>query len=124
MAEPMTKSALKFDEFDKKIVDVLREKGRLSNIEVAQQVGLSHSSCSRRIARLERDGLIVGYRALTDRRRLGLSVRAFCGVIRDPGVGWEELARQVFAVVNRERQEPPSTKTIIRYAKEKFNVKK
>ena len=98
MAEPMTKSALKFDEFDKKIVDVLREKGRLSNIEVAQQVGLSHSSCSRRIARLERDGLIVGYRALTDRRRLGLSVRAFCGVIRDPGVGWEELANALAKV--------------------------
>lgn len=82
----------KLDEFDRKIIKALQAHGRLSNIDVAGQVGLSHSSCSRRIARLERDGFIVGYRALTDRLKLGLSVRAFCGVLRDAGVGWEELA--------------------------------
>ncbi len=85
----------KFDEFDRKIVDALQANGRLSNIDVAKWVGLSHSSCSRRIARLERDGVIVGYRALTDRKKLGLSVRAFCGVLRDANVGWEELANDL-----------------------------
>lgn len=54
--------------------------------------GLSHSSCSRRIARLEREGFIVGYRALTDREKLGLSVRTYCGVIREADVGWADLA--------------------------------
>lgn len=85
----------KLDEFDRKIVDALQANGRLSNIDVAKRVGLSHSSCSRRIARLERDGFIVGYRALTDRQKLGLSVRAFCGVIREADVGWEEVAHNL-----------------------------
>ena len=92
MAEPTAKPGQKLDEFDRKIVEALRVNGRLSNIDAARQIGLSHSSCSRRIARLERDGFITGYRALTDRRKLGLSVRAFCGVLRDPDVGWQELS--------------------------------
>lgn len=83
------------DEHDRLIIAALQENGRLSNIDIAARVNLSHSSCSRRIARLEREGVIVGYRALTDRLKLGLSVRAYCGVIRDPGVGWQELAHDL-----------------------------
>jgi len=86
---------VKLDDFDRKIIDALRANGRLSNIDVAGLVNLSHSSCSRRIARLEREGVIVGYRALTDRQKLGFSVRAYCGVVRDANVGWEELARNL-----------------------------
>ena len=86
---------VKLDDFDRKIIAVLQANGRLSNIDVAGLVGLSHSSCSRRISRLERDGIIVGYRALTDREKLGLSVRAYCGVIRDADVGWEQLAHSL-----------------------------
>lgn len=82
----------KLDEFDRQIIKALQTNGRLSNIDVAELVGLSHSSCSRRIARLERDGVITGYRTLTDRKKLGLSVRAYCGVLRDSNVGWKELA--------------------------------
>jgi len=50
----------KLDEFDRKIIDALQANGRLSNIDVAGLVGLSHSSSSVRIAQLERDGVIVG----------------------------------------------------------------
>ncbi len=82
----------KLDDYDRKIIAALQTNGRLSNIQVAERVNLSHSSCSRRIARLEREGIIVGYRALTDRQKLGLSVRAYCGVIRDADTGWEEVA--------------------------------
>ncbi len=85
----------KLDDFDRKIIAALQVNGRLTNIEVADQVGLSHSSCSRRIARLEREGVIVGYRALTNRHQLGLSVRAYCGVIRDVDVDWDELAHNL-----------------------------
>ena len=85
----------RLDDFDLKIVAALQGNGRLTNIEVAEIVGLSHSSCSRRIARLERDGVIVGYRALTDRQKIGLSVRAYCGVIRDPEMPWEVLAHDL-----------------------------
>ncbi len=86
---------VKLDEFDRKIIAALQANGRHSNIDVAGIVSLSHSSCSRRIARLEREGVIVGYRALTNREKIGLSVRAYCGVIRDSDVGWEELANSL-----------------------------
>ncbi len=89
---------IKIDDYDRKIIAALQTNARLSNIEVARQVNLSHSSCSRRIARLEREGVIVGYRALTDRQKLGLSVRAYCGVIRDAEVGWEEVARELATI--------------------------
>ncbi|QJB56031.1 Lrp/AsnC family transcriptional regulator [Pseudodesulfovibrio sp. zrk46] len=82
----------KLDETDRQIIAALQENGRLSNMELAERVNLSHSSCSRRISRLEKEGVIVGYRALTDREKLGYSVRAYCGVFRDPSVGWNELA--------------------------------
>ena len=85
----------RLDDTDLKILAALQENGRLSNIEVAELVGLSHSSCSRRIARLERDGVILGYRALTDRQLMGFTVRAYCGVIREPDTGWKEVARQL-----------------------------
>jgi len=83
------------DATDRKIIAALQANGRLSNVDIAGRVNLSHSSCSRRIARLEREGVIVGYRALTDRQKLGLSVRAYCGVIRDAEVGWEEVAHEL-----------------------------
>ena len=86
---------VKIDDYDRKIIAALQSDGRLSNIAVAELVNLSHSSCSRRIARLEREGIILGYRALTDRQKLGFSVRAYCGVIREPDVGWEELANDL-----------------------------
>jgi len=86
---------IKLDDLDRQILTALQENGRLTNIEVSRLVGLSHSSCSRRISRLEREGVIVGYRALTDRSKLGLSVRAYCGVLRDANVGWEELAHEL-----------------------------
>ena len=82
-------------DLDRKIIAAMQTNGRLSNIDVAKRVNLSHSSCSRRIARLERQGVILGYRALTDRQKLGLSVRAYCGVLRDAEVGWKELARDL-----------------------------
>lgn len=85
----------KLDDYDRKIIAALQAKGRLSNIDVAKVVNLTHSSCSRRISRLEREGVIVGYRALTDRQKLGLSVRAYCGVIREANVGWAELAHNL-----------------------------
>lgn len=85
----------RIDDFDRKIVTVLQANGRFSNIEIADMVGLSHSSCSRRIARLEKEGVILGYRALTDRHKLGLSVRAYCGIVRDANTGWDDLAQNL-----------------------------
>ncbi|MBW8911914.1 MAG: Lrp/AsnC family transcriptional regulator, partial [Sphingomonas sp.] len=54
--------------------------GRISNHELAEQVGLSPSPCLRRVRQLEAAGLISGYVALLDPAALGLSVTAFVRV--------------------------------------------
>lgn len=74
----MPKSAL--DGFDHRIIAALQADGRLSNVALAERVGLSPSPCLRRVRRLERDGYIEGYGAHLARRRVGLSLTVFLGV--------------------------------------------
>lgn len=68
------------DDYDLKILAALQLDGRLSNNELAQQVGLSPSPCWRRVKRLEEEGIIRGYQAMFDQRRLGLGVTVFVNV--------------------------------------------
>jgi Lrp/AsnC family leucine-responsive transcriptional regulator len=68
------------DAFDHRIIAALQEDGRLSNVELADRIGLSPSPCLRRVKRLERDGYIDGYRAALDRGRVGLGFTVFVGV--------------------------------------------
>jgi hypothetical protein len=49
-----------------------RRTGRRTNVDVAEAVGLSPSPCLRRIKRLEAEGVIRGYRAVLDRKTVGL----------------------------------------------------
>jgi Lrp/AsnC family leucine-responsive transcriptional regulator len=68
------------DAIDRRIVTELQTNARLSNIELAEKVGLSPSPCLRRVRRLERDGFIDGYRASLRRGRVGLGFSAFVAV--------------------------------------------
>jgi Lrp/AsnC family leucine-responsive transcriptional regulator len=74
---------MKLDRYDKQILLALQENGRLSNQELADQIGLSPSPCLRRVRRLEEVGLIEGYRALVNARALGLSLMAFIHISMD-----------------------------------------
>lgn len=71
---------LGLDAIDRRIVAALQADGRLSNVELADKVGLSPSPCLRRVRRLERDGYIDGYRAALRRDRVGLALSVFVGV--------------------------------------------
>src|SRR5471032_2700099 len=68
------------DEVDRSILAVLDTDGRISNAELAQRVGLSPSPCLRRVRRLERTGMISGYRAVIDPAAIGRSLRVLVGV--------------------------------------------
>lgn len=68
---------MKFDKAEKGILGALQSRGRMSNVELAEQVGLSESPCFRRVKALEEGGVIRGYSAQLDRRALGLQVTAF-----------------------------------------------
>ena len=69
-----------FDRIDQRILQALEQDGRLSNTRLAEQVGLSPSACLRRVQALESAGVIVGYRAKLDRRKLGSGMTVFVAV--------------------------------------------
>lgn len=71
---------LELDAIDRRIVAALQADGRLSNADLADQVGLSPSPCLRRVRRLETEGLIGGYRALLAREAIGLGLTVFVSV--------------------------------------------
>lgn len=71
----MSQSAL--DRFDHAILAALQADGRLSNVELAEAVGLSPSPCLRRVKRLEAEGYLTGYRGLLDRDKVGLGMTVF-----------------------------------------------
>ncbi|MGH8083684.1 MAG: Lrp/AsnC family transcriptional regulator [Lysobacter sp.] len=68
------------DRTDLLLLAELQRAGRQTNAELAERVNLSPSACLRRVQRLERDGVIAGYRAEVDPDRLGLGLQAFVRV--------------------------------------------
>ena len=68
------------DHTEKHILALLQSDGRMSNVELAEQIGLSESPTFRRVKQLESSGVIMGYAALADQRKLGLEVTAFVQV--------------------------------------------
>jgi len=74
---------MELDRYDRQILAVLQQEGRISNQELAERIGLSPSPCLRRVRTLEESGLIVGYRALLDAKKLGLSLMALIGISMD-----------------------------------------
>lgn len=70
----------KLDQANEYILQVLSENGRISNLDLADRVGLSPSACLRRVQELERRGVITGYRAILDPAARGIGFVAYIGV--------------------------------------------
>ncbi|NIY80199.1 Lrp/AsnC family transcriptional regulator [Celeribacter sp. HF31] len=68
------------DQIDEKILRELARDGRLSNLDLADRIGLSPSATSRRVSELERLGVIRGYRAVIDRDQVGQGFLAYIAV--------------------------------------------
>ncbi|ESQ17143.1 MAG TPA: Lrp/AsnC family transcriptional regulator [Chromatiaceae bacterium] len=71
------------DKYDKRILEILQHEGRISNQELADRIGLSPSPCLRRVRALEDSGIIEGYCALLDAKKLGLNLMAFLSISLD-----------------------------------------
>ena len=71
------------DRIDKHILELMQADGRISNLELAERVGLSPTPCSRRVKRLEESGLITGHVTLLDPEALGLNLTAIVGIAMD-----------------------------------------
>ncbi|MEY3038855.1 MAG: hypothetical protein RL143_1422 [Pseudomonadota bacterium] len=71
------------DRYDRAILEVIQNEGRISNQELADRVGLSPSPCLRRVRTLEETGIITGYRAIVDAKKMGLSLMAILMISMD-----------------------------------------
>ncbi|WP_319380573.1 Lrp/AsnC family transcriptional regulator [Thiomicrorhabdus sp.] len=74
---------MQLDKFDREILIALQKNGRLSNQELADQIGLSPSACLRRFKALETSGIIQGYRVQLDAKKLGLDLMALVHISMD-----------------------------------------
>ena len=92
----------KTDEINRRILHVLAQDGRISNLELAERVGLSPSACLRRVRRLEESGLIARYVALVDPAAVGLGTDVFVEITL---TGQDEPTLEAFERAVSERPE-------------------
>jgi Lrp/AsnC family leucine-responsive transcriptional regulator len=74
---------MKLDRYDQQILEILQQDGRINNQDLADRIGLSPSPCLRRVRALEESGLIAGYRAVLDAKKLGLTLMALIHISMD-----------------------------------------
>lgn len=71
------------DTIDKSILRALQANGRLSMLDLSEQVGLSPTPCARRVKRLETDGFIMGYHAHLNEQKIGFGFSVFVSIKLD-----------------------------------------
>ena len=76
----MVKTTTDLDAIDRRILRALQRDGRLSNVQLAEAIGLSPSPCLRRVRLLEEAGVIRRYGADLDRDQVGLGLTVFVGI--------------------------------------------
>ena len=76
-------SKIELDKTDRKLLALLQSDAGLSNLELADKVGLSPTPCARRVKRLESEGVIKGRVTLLEQQKLGLSLTAHIGITMD-----------------------------------------
>ena len=86
------------DDIDRKLLNILQEYARISNAELARRVGMAPSGILERVKRLEERGLIRGYQARLDSKKLGSGLVAFAFVKSDERVGGIESAESLAAI--------------------------
>jgi len=74
---------MEIDRYDRQILQILQEDGRISNQDLADRIGLSPSPCLRRVRALEEAGVITGYRAQLNAKTLGYSLMALIYISMD-----------------------------------------
>ena len=71
-----SRMAFRLDNVDNSILELVQKNGRITNVELAEAVGLSPPPCLRRLRALETNGIITGYKALVNKQKLGYNISA------------------------------------------------
>ncbi|MDH3994227.1 MAG: Lrp/AsnC family transcriptional regulator [Gammaproteobacteria bacterium] len=74
---------MKLDRTDRRILQAMQRNARISNLELAETVGLSPTPCSRRVKRLEESGIIRCHVTLLNQSMLGLKLTAYISISMD-----------------------------------------
>jgi Lrp/AsnC family leucine-responsive transcriptional regulator len=82
-SEAESGTAIHLDAIDRRILKELQNDGRISNLTLAERVGLTPSPCLRRVKHLEREGVVSRYVALLDQNSIGLGVTVFTRISLD-----------------------------------------
>ena len=95
---------MNIDRYDRQILRILQEDGRISNQDLADRIGLSPSPCLRRVRALEDAGIVTGYRALLNAKALGYSLMALIYISMDMHTperfeNFEQQIRQISEVL-------------------------
>ena len=95
---------MKLDRYDRQMLEILQEDGRISNQDLADRIGLSPSPCLRRLRALEDAGIVTGYQALLNAKALGYSLMALIYISMDMHTperfeNFEQQIRQVSEVL-------------------------
>lgn len=88
-------SVERIDEIDAKILELLQENGRMKRNAIAEVVGLSVPSVSERMRKLEDRGVITGYHAVVDAKRLHHDITAFIRVAVDGSAHYPAFVEEV-----------------------------
>lgn len=79
------------DQIDKFLIEHLQENGRQTTSELAQQVGMSVPAVAERIKKLQENGVIIGYGAMIDPKKVGMDVGAHITLISESSSHYREV---------------------------------
>ena len=88
----------KIDEIDAQVLELLQTRGRIKRSEIAEHVGLSVPAASERMRKLEERGVISGYHATLDAKRVGFDVSAFVRILSTGSEHYAEFIDGVTAM--------------------------
>ncbi|MEX8547110.1 MAG: Lrp/AsnC family transcriptional regulator [Mucilaginibacter sp.] len=75
--------AMELDKTDLQILKILQQNGRITNLQLSNEIGLSPAPTLERVRKLENSGYILSYHALVDEEKLGLGIKTFIQVSLD-----------------------------------------
>ncbi len=84
----------RIDLIDSQILRLLQAQGRIKRVEIAEEVGLSVPSVSERMRKLEERGVITGYHAVVDAKRLQVDITAFVRVVVDSSDAYPDFVKR------------------------------
>ena len=94
LADLIENDIIKLDQVDRDILNILQTEGRSSASHIADEISMSIPAVTDRIKKLQESGVIMGFTALLDHRKVGLDVVAFITVISESSSHYSDVVRQ------------------------------